>query len=117
MMLNIRIHLLEFIFLRISSFSYIDIETKAYKEISHIEFLIRTFKASHQNNLFFWNINKKKKSILYAFKDAANCMNQKESFSHCISFLGLPKTSYHKVYIISHSSRGWNFSSLFFFFF
>ena len=62
MMLNIRIHLLELIFLMISSFSYIDIETKAYKEISHIEFLIRTFKASHQNNLFFLNINKKKKA-------------------------------------------------------
>ena len=58
---NIRIHFLEVIFLMISSFSYIDIEMKAYKDISHIGYLIRTFKANHQNNLFFLNINKKKK--------------------------------------------------------
>ena len=62
---NIRIHFLEIIFLMISSFSYIDIEMKAYKDISHIEYLIRTFKANYQNNLFFLNINKKKKSYMH----------------------------------------------------
>ena len=76
MMLNIRIHLLEFIFLRISSFSYIDIETKAYKEISHIEFLIRTFKASHQNNLFFCALRVKLflLFLLFSFYLPARCV-------------------------------------------
>ena len=90
---NIRIHFLEIIFLMISSFSYIDIEMKAYKDISHIEYLIRTFKANHQKQLIFIEYKQEKKSILYAFQDAGNCMNQKERFSHCISFLGLPITS------------------------
>lgn len=39
-------------FLKDLSPSYISLKMKVYKGMSHVEFLIRTFKACHQESLF-----------------------------------------------------------------